>query len=113
MEALKWFKKYPDVEFAPNAFYGRKDVIKQCKKLQQLGAKVEIPWGEGEDIGDEVYYQDTMIVTMPKTLTARFDVAVLILDSDFPKPDETFSNVKYPRKFVDWKKDKEIVLWWD
>lgn len=109
MEALVWFKKYPKVDFAQNAFLDRKEAVAYVKKLQKLGATVEIPWDK--DCKED--YTDTMIVRMPAALSKRFDVAVFILNGvNVPPPDEISSNIEFDCH-VDWKKDKSIILWWD
>lgn len=111
MEALKYFKN-KKAEFASNAFI-REDAIAFCKRLYKLGAtNIDIAFDEelledGEEL--EEIYADSMLVSFPKNLGKRLDIAVAIFEW---RPDEVSADSVYDRK-VNWRKDKSVFLWWD
>ncbi|CAB4196941.1 hypothetical protein UFOVP1290_461 [uncultured Caudovirales phage] len=112
MKAKLFFKKYPKVDFAVNTFDSNKDVIKYINRLEKLGAKVDIPCCDDYVYKDHDYF-DEMIVTMPKSISKKFDVAVFILDEHSNvgcSVDET-STISGGK--VNWKTTPEISLWWD
>ena len=110
MEALKFFKD-KRAEFAGNHF-SPKEALAFVKRLYKLGCtKVEIGIDEEylEDEDREEVYADSMVITLPKTISKRFDV-VLAIWGEYP--DEVSADSVYDKP-VNWRKDKNVLLWWD
>ena len=109
MEALKYLKD-KRAEFAANHFE-RKEAVSFVKRLYKLGCtKIDISIDE-EHLDEEVeeVYADTMLITLPKTISKRLDV-VLAIWREYP--DEVSADSVYNRA-VNWRKDKNVLLWWD
>lgn len=108
MEALKYFKD-KRAEFAGNHF-SPKEALAFVKSLYKLGCtKVDIDWEYPEDEEPGEIYADAMLITLPKTISKRFDV-VLAIWGEYP--DEVSADSVYDKP-VNWRKDKNVLLWWD
>lgn len=110
MEALEFIKKYKNInlQIAPNRFFNIKEAISYIKKLYKLGcSKVEMGINEAHLTLDGEHISDDMYITLPKSMSKRLDICAFLLED---RPDEAI-NTK--NKKIDWKKDKQIILWWD
>lgn len=110
IEAKK-FLKIKGAELAANNFSKYNTAKSFINKLYKLGAiSVEVDCLDKDlDLADlpEEIYADALIITFPKQLSKRLDLAVAILSQ---RPDE----VSKPNgsKF-DWHKDNKALIWWD
>ena len=111
MEAIK-FLQDKKAEFAANQF-DRKEAIKFVKFLYKLGAsKIEILNNpQYEDIDDDEIYADSMLITLPKSLSKRLDIVLAIWAQT---PSEVSDGERIQSCYdMNWRSGKKVLLWWD